>query len=68
LERIPPLAKYLSLFRQADLFPYPGARSKVLALLVICSSEARCRSNLPKPTHRVIALFDTPMILLQPIG
>ncbi len=43
------------------------AQTEVLALLVKGSAEAGGGVDVPKPAHGVIALFDTPMVLLEPI-
>jgi hypothetical protein len=55
------------LFQEGDHFAHGAARTEIIAQFVEGRTEAGRRFNGSKTTHRIIALFDTTMILLSPI-
>jgi hypothetical protein len=68
LQNCKTLEKSLSLLQESDLFAHGAARTEIIAQVVEGTTEACRRFNGSKATHRIIPLFDSTMILLQPIS
>jgi hypothetical protein len=61
------MEKSLSLFPERDYFAHSAARTERVAQFVEGTTEACSRLDGSKTMHRIVPLFDAPMILLQPI-
>jgi hypothetical protein len=66
-KRVHSLAEYLALVSKGNLLFHRGPDAEELAHFIKGTAEARCRGEVSKTTHGVIALFDATVVLLQPI-
>jgi hypothetical protein len=67
VEGIQPLTEHLASLREGNLLLDGGAVSEELAHLIERSAKAGRRGHASEPAHRIVALFDPPVILLQSI-
>ena len=51
-----------------DELAHPLPRAQELTYLFKGAAEPLCRGNIPQPQHRVVAVLDPPLILLDGIG
>ena len=61
------LAKHLASLLQGNRLFYGRTNPEKLTHFIKGPTEARCRWKASKPTHGVVALFNTTVVLLQPI-
>jgi hypothetical protein len=66
-EGIQPLTEKVTLSLQGNKSSYGTTMSKELANFIEGTTETCCRREVSKPTHGIITLFDTTMILFQKI-
>jgi hypothetical protein len=67
LESSKTLEKSLPLFQERDHFAYGAARTEIIAQFIEGPTETCRPLNCAKAAHWVISLFDSTVVLLQPI-
>ncbi len=67
LQSVQLVAEHLALLGKGNLLLHHRPDPKELAHFIEGSAEARCRGHASEPTHGMIALLDTTMVLLQSI-
>jgi hypothetical protein len=67
LQRFQLVAEHLALVGKGNLLLPGGTEPKELAHFIEGAAEACCRGYVAEPAHRIVALFDATMVLLQPI-
>jgi hypothetical protein len=67
LQGVESLEEQFALMCQRHRLVHNGAEAEELAEFIKCATKTRCRFDISEATHRVVALFDAPMILFQSI-
>lgn len=61
------LLEHSALLGQRHHFSWLGTHSEIVSLFIKRLAKSTGRVEIPKATHRVVSLFDTPMVLFHSV-